>query len=133
MHHPQINSTPPTFAPIIPKCPPHNTYNTLLVRIQHQQAVEPMDILSLFLTTPLIEQIVINTNSYATQKIVGREREGGRKWGELLAGILRVWLGFAVYMGVHCSPAVKDYWKHERLNPTHPIRDYMGLTRFEEI
>ena len=27
----------------------------------------------------------------------------------------------------------KDYWKHDGLNPTHPIRDYMGLTRFEEI
>ena len=74
---PQINSTPLSFAPIIPKCPPHNAYNALPVRIQHQQAVEPMDILSLFLTTSLIEQIAINTNAYAIQKIVEREREGG--------------------------------------------------------
>ena len=73
---PQINSTPPSFAPIIPKCPPHNAYNTLPVRIQHQQAVELMDILSLFLTTSLIEQIAINTNAYATQKIAEREQEG---------------------------------------------------------
>ena len=77
---PQINSTHPGFAPIIPKCPPHNAYNTLPVIIQHQQAVEPMDILSLFLTTSLIEQIAINTNAYATQKIVEREQEGSRKW-----------------------------------------------------
>ena len=92
-----------------------------------------MDILSLFLTTSLIEQIAINTNAYATQKIAEREQEGGRKWGELLAGGLRVWLGIIIYMGVHCSPAVMDYWKHDGLNPTHPIRDYMGLTRFEKI
>ena len=60
-----------------------------------------MDILSLFLTTSLIEQIAINTNAYATQKIAEREQEGGRKWGELLAGELRVWLGITFYMGVH--------------------------------
>ena len=38
-----------------------------------------------------------------------------------------------VYTGVHCSPAVKDNWKHDGPNPTHSFRDYMGLTRFEEI
>ena len=130
---PQIDSTPPTFAPIIPRCPPHSAFNTLPVRTQHQHAVELMDILNLFLTAPLIEQITVNTNAYATLKIAKREREGGREWKELLVGELRVWLGIIVYMGVHCSPAVKDYWKHDGLNPTHPIRDYMGLTRFEEI
>ena len=73
---PQINSTPLSFAPIIPKCLPHNAYNALPVRIQHQQAVEPMDILSLFLTTSLIEQIAINTNAIATQKIAGGGKRG---------------------------------------------------------
>ena len=64
-----------------------------------------MDILSLFLTTSLMEQIAINTNAYATQKIAGGGQEGDRKWGELLA--VRVWLGIIIYMGVHCSPAVR--------------------------
>ena len=36
-------------------------------------------------------------------------------------------------MGVHNSPATRDYWKHDGLNPTHPICDYMSQTRFEQI
>jgi hypothetical protein len=36
-------------------------------------------------------------------------------------------------MGVHCAPAVRDYWKHDGLNPTHPITDYMSQTRFEQF
>jgi len=36
-------------------------------------------------------------------------------------------------MGVHSSPALKDNWKHDGLNPTNPICEYMGQTQFEEI
>jgi len=36
-------------------------------------------------------------------------------------------------MGVHSSPAVKDYWRHDGLNHTHPICEYMGQTQFEEM
>lgn len=30
-------------------------------------------------------------------------------------------------------PAVKEYWKHDRLHPVHSISKYTGYTRFEEI
>ena len=36
-------------------------------------------------------------------------------------------------MGVHNSPAVRDNWRHDGLNPAHPISEHMGQTRFEEI
>jgi hypothetical protein len=57
----------------------------------------------------------------------------GRKWKEVTPEELGVWLGITIYMGVHCAPAVRDYWKHDDLNPTHPITDYMSQTRFEQI
>ena len=46
---------------------------------------------------------------------------------------LAAWIGIVVYMGVHNSPTTRDYWKHDGLNPIHPICDYMSQTRFEEI
>jgi hypothetical protein len=36
-------------------------------------------------------------------------------------------------MGVHRSPAIADYWKHDDQNPLHPIRTHMSQTRFEQI
>jgi hypothetical protein len=36
-------------------------------------------------------------------------------------------------MGVHCSPAIADYWKRDGLNPKHPIAEWMSQTRFEQI
>jgi len=36
-------------------------------------------------------------------------------------------------MGVYSSPAVRDYRKHDGLNPAHPIYEYMGQTSFEKI
>ena len=38
-----------------------------------------------------------------------------------------------VYIGVHNSPAVRDYWRHDGLNPARPISEHMGQARFEEI
>jgi hypothetical protein len=35
-------------------------------------------------------------------------------------------------MGVHRSPAIADYWKHDDQNPLHPIRTHMSQTRFEQ-
>jgi len=74
-----------------------------------------------------------NTNTYAAAKAREQQLEGGRKWKEVFASELGVWLGIVLYMGVHSCPAVKDYWRHDGLNPTHPICEYMGQTQFEEI
>jgi hypothetical protein len=37
---------------------------------------------------------------------------------------LQIWLGIVIYMGVHSSPAVADYWVNDNLSPVHPIRSY---------
>lgn len=78
-----------------------------------------------------------NTNSYAAIKRAGKEPSEdpttGRAWKEVTPDELAAWIGIVVYMGVHSSPATRDYWKHDGLNPIHPICDYMSQTRFEQI
>ena len=74
-----------------------------------------------------------NSNAYAALKTSEHPQEGGRKWKEFSTPELSIWLGIVVYMGVHNSPAVQDYWRHDGLNPAHPIFEHMGQSRFEEM
>ena len=129
---PGIFQDPLTFHPIIPAYHPHEAYNTLPVRICHQNAVEPFDILKLFLITSLMELMTYNTNAYAALKTSERLQGGDRKWKAVSTPELSIWLGIVVYMEVHNSPAVRDYWRHDGLNLAHPISKHMGQTQFEE-
>ena len=107
---PQIVQDPPTFRPIIASFHPHDAYNTLPARLPHQNAVEPFDILKLFLTPSLMESMTRNSSAYAALKTSEDPQEGGRKWKEFSTPELSIWLGIVVYMEVHNSPAVQDYW-----------------------
>ena len=124
----------PTYLPSHhPTCHPHEAYNTLPARLRHQKAVEPFDILKLFLTPSLMESMTCNTNAYAALKTSECLQEGGRKWKGVSTLELAIWFGIVVYMGVRNSPAVRDYWLHDGLNPAHPISENMSQTRFKEI
>jgi len=59
--------------------------------------------------------------------------DGSRKWWKVCILELGVWLGIVLWIGVHSSPAVRDYWKYNQLNPTHSIHEHIGPTWFEEI
>jgi len=74
---PQIIQEPPTLHPITPTCHPHEAYNTLPVRLCHQKAVEPFNILKLFLTPSLMESMTCNTNAYAALKTREQLQGGG--------------------------------------------------------
>ena len=80
-----------------------------------------------------MESMTCNTNAYAALKTSEHLQGGGRKWKEVSTPELSIWLGIVVHMGVHNSPAVRDYWRQDGLNPAHPISVHMGQTRFEEI
>ena len=56
-----------------------------------------------------------------------------RAWKESTPDELAAWIGIVVYMGVHRFPTTRDYWKHDGLNSTLPICDYMSQKRFEQI
>ena len=80
-----------------------------------------------------MESMICNTNAYASLKTSEHLQGGGRKWKEFSTPELSIWLRIVVYLGVHNSPAVQDYWRHDGLNPAHPISEHMGQTRFEEM
>jgi hypothetical protein len=77
--------------------------------------------------------MAVLSNAYAAAEASEQQLESGRKWKDVSASELGVWLGIVLYMGVHSSPAVRDYLRHNGLNPTHPICEYMGQIQFEEI
>jgi hypothetical protein len=121
----------PTFEPMIPKTRPHSAFNKLPAALFRLSDIRPEAIFKLFLTPSLLETIATSTNEYAAEK--RGELPAGRPWKDTTAQEVGVWLGIIIYMGVHSSPALSDYWKHDGENPDHPIRHHMGLTRFEQI
>ena len=92
----------PTYIPphnpylIIPDYHTHEAYNTLPARLRHQNAVEPFDILKLFLTPSIMKSMTCNTNAYAALKITERLQGGGRKWMAVSTPELSIWLGTVV-------------------------------------
>jgi hypothetical protein len=90
-----------------PRTSLHKAYNSLPHSVVGLYAVEPMHIFGLFLTPELLKTIKDNTNAYEETK---RTEFSGRAWKELTLDELRIWLGIVIYLGVHSSPAVADYW-----------------------
>lgn len=86
-----------------------------------------------FLTNSLLHTISANTNAYAQKKIKEQGHSGARVWIEVTPEEIGASIGIVLYVGVHGSPSIPDYWKHDFLNPTHPITDFMTQTRFEQI
>jgi len=125
---PQIFQDPHTFHPIIPRHHPDAACNTLPSKIRYQHTVEPLKILSIFLTPSLLQDTAALSNAYAAAPTSKQQMESGRKWKEVPTSELGVWFGIVLYLGVHSSPAVRVYWRHNALNPTHPIWEYMGQT-----
>jgi hypothetical protein len=121
-------STP--FSPIRHSKPPRVAQNLLPRRLQQSKVIEPSTIVNLFLTETLMSEIAFNTNCYTTTKDAGLE---GRGWRPVFLEEMKTWFGIIIYMGVCRMPAVEDYWKNNGLYPLHHIRDYMSLTRFEQI
>ena len=66
-----------------------------------------------------------NTNSYAAIKRAEKEPSEdpatGSAWKEVTPDELAAWIGIVVHMGVHSSPATRDYWKHDGLTATGEV------------
>jgi hypothetical protein len=113
-----------------PRTSPHKAYNTLPHSVVGLYAVEPMHIFGLFLTPELLRTIKDNTNAYERTKST---ESTGRVWKELTLDELRIWLGIVIYMGVHSSPTVADYWANDNLTLSHLTRTDMSQTRLEQL
>jgi hypothetical protein len=86
------------------------------------------------LTDNLLKEMAKNTNSYAAEKRGDNEDDDDeeimRTWEDVRPEEIGRWLGIVLYMGVHVSPALADYWKHDGLNPSHPITQWMRQNIF---
>ena len=90
----------------------------------------PFDVLQLFFTDDLIEDIVAESNRYALQ-VMGVEAY--MKWTRITADEFKAYLGFSILMGIVHLPEKRDYW---RMNPYlryAPIADRITRDRFVDI
>ena len=69
----------------------------------------PCSLFSRFIPPEIFATISLNTNRYAEIKKAG----SGRLWRATTTGEVRVFIGILIYMGVHKSPAIEDYWTTE--------------------
>ena len=93
------------------------------------EAIEPADNFRLFFTQSLVNGLVANTNTYATENQAGG---AGRSWKAVTRQDINRWSGIII-MGVHNPPAMAEYWRKDSLNRTHPTCEYMSQTQFEQI
>jgi hypothetical protein len=72
--------------------------------------VKPEAVFRLFSTNSLLETITQHTNEYEATKRVDEPLAIGRASWDVPSEEVCVWIGIAIYMGVHQSPAIADYW-----------------------
>ena len=86
------------FHPMDFKKPAHSARNILPPILHGLEAIEPADNFRLFFTQSLVNGLVANTNTYATENQAG---EAGRSWKAVTRQDINRWSGIITYMGVH--------------------------------
>jgi hypothetical protein len=94
--------------------------------------LSPYSIFSLFIPENIYSTISTNTNIYALQKGAGLTSLHGRTWCDTTANEIKIFIAIVLYMGVHRSPRMEDYWSSTK-KPHHLPADYMSQKRFEQI
>ncbi|KAL1953145.1 hypothetical protein VTO42DRAFT_3545 [Malbranchea cinnamomea] len=87
-----------------------------------------------------METIAKSTNTYVQRRRKELYKDTvikGRSWKPTTAAELRVFLGILIYIGVHKSPSIYDYFRNpesvEEMQPQHSTYKYMTTTRFEQL
>jgi hypothetical protein len=65
----------PTFNPLQPIVPSQTAWNQLPISFFKLNAITPIQIFNLFPINSIMGQLVVNTNSYAQQQLLGPEKE----------------------------------------------------------
>ena len=127
----------PWFQPIVHQQSLHKAYNKLPAALCNIDVIEPHLMFQLFFSDEIFETICTNTNLYAADKKAKKVTEAGkglgRKWVDTSVEEIKCWLGIVIYMGVINLLAVRDFWRHDSLFPTHDFTTYMTQMRFEDI
>ena len=99
-----------------------------------QLQLQPLNYFNLFFTDDLWKTITTNSNRYAAFQHRTKLEERCRPWKTLIPEELRVFVGAAIYMGVHKEPQIENYWNTNiQTGPLHTIPIHISLCRFEQI
>ena len=93
------------------------------------EVYNPYSLFSLFIPPEMFATISLNTNRYAETK--GAGPKSACPWHTTTTGEIKVFVGILVYMGVHNSHGIKNYWKTDL--PGHNLGRFMGLNRLYQI
>ena len=97
--------------------------------------MKPVDVVQLFLDDDFFEEVVTETNRYASQCLEGRNRRrsGMAEWREVDGVEMRRFFGLLFMMGITQQPSIKYYWSTHRLLRASLYKGVMSRNRFEDI
>lgn len=90
--------------------------------------ITPLTLFQKFIPSHIIQQIIMNTNTYADIK-----KTGGRTWKDVDEHEIKNFLGICVYMGAFKCPRMEEYWDRSGRAPVQEITKSISLFRFQEI
>jgi hypothetical protein len=95
-----------------------------------------MDYFSLFFSDELLNNIVVETNRYARQKISEHQlspRSIWSSWSDVSVPEMKAFIGLIINMGLMSLPDIKDYCSSESITQITLFGDVMSRDRFQQI
>ena len=89
---------------------------------------DPAELFRLFFTDEIVGAIVLETNRYAAQCLVGKPTTWATNEEEI-----RAYFGFYIFMGLVREPEIRDYWSNDEIFHYSPVAGRISRHRFEEI
>lgn len=86
----------------------------------------PITYFELFFDKTFMNNIVEQTNRYATEK-------NARYWQDMTVPELKAFFGMIIQMAIHKLPTIEEYWSSDSLLQVVEIAETMTLQRFQKI
>uniref|UniRef100_A0A0N4WU61 DDE_Tnp_1_7 domain-containing protein n=1 Tax=Haemonchus placei TaxID=6290 RepID=A0A0N4WU61_HAEPC len=94
-----------------------------------QNCTRPIDCYQLFLTSELLDLMVTETNRYAKEKMVVRNKD----LTDTTVEEMKRFLGICLYMGIVELPSMRDYWSTKPIFGCSVATKIMARNRFEVL
>ena len=96
--------------------------------------MKPVDVVKRFLDDEFFDEVVAETNRYASQCLKGitRKRSGMADWKPVDGAEMKKFFGLLFMMGLNQTPSIKHFWSTHRLWASF-YGKVMSRNRFEDI
>ena len=102
------------------------------IAVELPQNATELDSFKLLFGDDIVDDIVVETNRYALQKLSGNLQRLA-KWTAVTANELRAYFGVCIFMGINHLPCTADYWSPDEFTGNVGIQKVMTKNRYEEI